>query len=117
MSATLLRGSLYIGFPKTLVISEMERLTQEISDYIDNNELSLEVLKSDNDYKELSFLLCAPYGAYKEKYHYQVIKIEDELKSPIYIQNHKIEDVSELLRRNGYIYDPEEDTWIEGVEL
>ena len=114
MNNDQLEGTLYIGFPNELSINKAIALHDEISDYIDNNHISLEVLQADEDYNFLSFKTIEPSSEDKLNYYFWELEIETSKNSQSEINNSNTnfinicvsdyEDVCELLSRNGYNY-------------
>ena len=71
-----LQGTLYIGFPKTFSCAHMEKLVDEISDYIDNNcDLTLADLQADSDYAQLQFQQHMPTLADKTNFFFMDVEI------------------------------------------
>ncbi|HFG7030760.1 TPA: hypothetical protein ACGIK9_003259 [Acinetobacter baumannii] len=106
---------LYIGFPKSITIGTMEEIYNEIFDYLDNNEdVSLEILKKDLDYRSLDFSLNPPSPQAHTEFFYRSMLIEQS-HSPntisLNIHSTVFEDVCENLRDRGFYYDEDQDLW------
>lgn len=125
MNNDQLEGTLYIGFPNELSINKAIALHDEISDYIDNNHISLEVLQADEDYNFLSFKTIEPSSEDKLNYYFWELEIETSKNSQSEINNSNTnfinicvsdyEDVCELLSRNGYNYNNVNDFWLKSI--
>lgn len=123
MNKDQLEGTLYIGFPKDMTFNQADNLFDEISDYIDNNDLSLEALTSDEDYSQLIFQKNKPSIQDKCNFFFMEMDIviskivdnesnKDELKTNfINILSVNFCDVCELLHAKGYVYNDQNDFW------
>lgn len=108
-------GNLYIGFPKSMTIGTMEEIYNEILDYLDNNEeVTLDILKNDLDYRSLDFSLKSPSPQANTEFFYRSMLIEQS-HSPntisLNIHSTEFEDVCENLRDRGFYYDEDQDLW------
>ena len=115
-------GTLYLGFPKSMPIGQVQEVYDEIADYIDNNsDLTLENLQNDKDYGYLVLTQEPPTEELRDTFHYMEMQI---LISPfsytanpntstlaINIHAADFEDLCELMMNHGYRYEDNEDCW------
>lgn len=125
---TELKGTLYIGFPKSLSYQEAESILWEIGDYIDNNEdLSLEGLTQDDDYKHLDIHMDKPTPEQEQKYFYMDLEIADlsgetgldsdhsNQYASLNIDYSDLQSVCSILAESGYQYQEYGNYWKKSV--
>lgn len=123
-----LKGTLYIGFPKSMTFNQAEALFDEVADYIDNNaDVSMEILQGDKDYSQLKFQQEVPNYQDKADLFFMDMEIlissfllkksnlavkEDNHTSFFNILSVNFEDVCEVLHNNGFIYNDAHHYWL-----
>lgn len=107
--------TLFIGFPKSLTISQVEQLVFEIFDYLDNNdEVDVFILQQDKDYSHLDFRTSAPSHDDEASFYYKalnLIDVDDVGTAKINIVSHRLVDVCELLKQSNYQYNDIQNYW------
>lgn len=108
-----LDGTLYIGFPKSYTVLEIESLLNEISDYIgNNNAVTLDILNADADYADLVFQQSPVDITALNGHEYRTIFITDVFQTTsIHIKSVDLEDAADRLLAGGFMFDELNNIW------
>lgn len=113
LSTNELDGTLYIGFPKSYTVLEIESLLNEISDYIgNNNAVTLDILNADADYADLVFQQSPVDITALNGHEYRTIFITDVFQTTsIHIKSVDLEDAADRLLAGGFMFDELNNIW------